>query len=118
RVVMRLGRGGVGWLLLAGTLSGCDGGITRPVPPPLVDDVVPAGFSAGTTRTLAPADNPLTEDRAQLGRRLFFDKQLSRTGEVACASCHLSQYAFSDPAAVSTGVDQRQGTRNAPALVN
>ncbi|HEX2657777.1 MAG TPA: cytochrome c peroxidase [Polyangia bacterium] len=39
-------------------------------------------------------------------------------GEVACASCHLSQNAFSDPNVVSTGVAQRQGTRNAPALVN
>ena len=119
---MRIGRRGAWALALAWVSSACDGGISRPVSrpalPPLVDDVVPAGFSAGTPRTLAPADNALTEDRAQLGRRLFFDKQLSRTGEVACASCHLSDHAFSDPNAVSTGVEQRQGTRNAPALVN
>jgi cytochrome c peroxidase len=119
---MPSGRPGAFWLWLACSLAGCDGGVSRPAPapplPPLVDDVVPAGFSAGTPGSLAPADNALTEDRAQLGRRLFFDKQLSRTGEVSCASCHLSAHAFSDPNAVSTGVEQRQGTRNAPALVN
>ena len=120
--MQRFRRTGACWLWLASALPGCDGGSSRPAPapavPPLVDDAVPAGFPAGTPTTLAPADNPLTEDRAQLGRRLFFDKQLSRTGEVACASCHISQNAFSDPKAVSTGVDQLQGTRNAPALVN
>jgi cytochrome c peroxidase len=83
-----------------------------------VVDVVPAGYPAGTPTTLAPADNALTEERAALGRRLFFDKQLSRTGEISCATCHLVDHAFSDPGAVSTGVEGRTGLRNAPALVN
>jgi cytochrome c peroxidase len=87
-------------------------------PAPLVSDIVPAGFPAGTPTTLAPVDNALTEPRAELGRRLFFDKQLSRTREISCASCHLVEDAFSDPNAVSRGVEQRLGTRNAPALVN
>jgi len=85
---------------------------------PLATAVVPAGYPAGTSLTLAPADNALTEPRARLGRRLFFDKQLSRTGEIACSSCHQPEHAFSEPAAVSTGVEGRTGSRNAPALVN
>jgi cytochrome c peroxidase len=66
----------------------------------------------------SPADNELTEERAALGKRLFFDKRLSSTEEVACASCHLQSAAFSDPRRFSVGVEGRTGARNAPALVN
>jgi cytochrome c peroxidase len=34
----------------------------------------------------APADNPITEEKIELGRRLFFDKQLSRDQSIACSS--------------------------------
>ena len=98
--------------------AGCGGGNAAPASLPLVDDEAPAGFPAGTPTSLAPADNALTEARAQLGKRLFFDKQLSRTHQVSCGSCHLPAQAFSDPHPVSAGVDDRPGTRNAPALVN
>jgi cytochrome c peroxidase len=84
----------------------------------LVDVALPVGVSAGTLADTAPAANALTEPRAQLGKRLFFDGRLSRTGLVSCASCHQQLDAFSDPAPVSKGVDDRLGTRNAPALVN
>ncbi len=105
------------WALAEGG-CGSDRSHATPPPAPLVSELVPAGFPGGTPVTLAPADNALTEPRAELGRRLFFDKRLSRTGEVACASCHAIEHAFSDPNPVSTGVDGRRGTRNAPALVN
>jgi cytochrome c peroxidase len=65
-----------------------------------------------------PADNALTRERVDLGKRLFFDPQLSRTGEVSCASCHPQQNAFADPRKVSAGVEGRVGTRNAPPLFN
>lgn len=84
----------------------------------LTDAVAPAGFPAGTIAQTAPPDNPLTEARARLGRRLFYETNLSRTGEISCASCHRQEYAFSDPNGVSVGVEERRGTRNAPALVN
>ena len=60
----------------------------------------------------------LTEARVELGKRLFYDKQVSRTGEVACASCHLPDNAFSDPRQFSLGVEGRVGGRNAPSIVN
>ena len=84
----------------------------------LTDSRAPAGFPDEPITALAPADSPLTEARAELGRRLFYDPRLSRTGAVACASCHRPEHAFSDLSAVSVGVDSREGTRNAPALVN
>lgn len=84
----------------------------------LVTGEAPMGFPAGPLSALGPVSNPLTEAGAQLGKRLFFEKRLSRTADVACATCHDQQHAFSDPRPVSTGVEGRAGTRNAPALVN
>jgi cytochrome c peroxidase len=65
-----------------------------------------------------PADNPLTVAKVRLGQRLFFDPILSRTNEIACASCHLQAHGFADRVAVSRGVDGRTGMRNAPGLAN
>ena len=65
-----------------------------------------------------PEDNPITQEKVALGRRLFFDRRLSRDGSGGCASCHNPNRAFSTPLAVSTGVGGRQGRRNAPALIN
>jgi cytochrome c peroxidase len=36
----------------------------------------------------APDSNPLTSANIELGRRLFFDRRLSRDGSIACSSCH------------------------------
>ncbi len=85
---------------------------------PLTSALAPPGFPAGPVTLTAPPDNILTEERARLGKRLFFDPRLSRTGLVSCSSCHDQAHAFSDPRPVSLGVDGRAGTRNAPALVN
>jgi cytochrome c peroxidase len=86
--------------------------------PTLLDATPPAGVSPAALAATSPADNALTEARAQLGRRLFYDARLSRTGDVACATCHQQRHAFAEPTAVSRGVGGATGTRNAPALVN
>lgn len=65
-----------------------------------------------------PEDNPLTPEKVALGRQLFFDRRLSRDGTIACATCHNPNRAFSMPLSVPTGVFGRQGSRNAPALIN
>jgi len=65
-----------------------------------------------------PEDNPLTDEKVDLGRRLFNDRRLSRDGTVSCATCHEPERAFSDGRAVAVGVFGRTGRRNAPALVN
>jgi cytochrome c peroxidase len=101
----------------------CTGGDGAETPPPgavlpLLAAVAPPGFPPGAVADSAPAHNPLTEARAQLGKRLFFDGRLSRTGDISCGSCHLQAHAFSDPRKVSVGVEGRTGKRNAPALVN
>ena len=54
-----------------------------------------------------------------LGRALFYDPILSRDSTVSCSSCHSSYVAFTHvDHAVSHGIDDRIGRRNAPALMN
>ena len=66
----------------------------------------------------APEDNPLTQARIEIGRRLFHDRRLSRDQSLACASCHDPKRAFSTAKPLSVGVFGRQGRRNVPALIN
>lgn len=63
--------------------------------------------------------NPPTQAAVELGRTLFYDPQLSRTGKIACGSCHEQSSAFANAGkSLSEGVDRQLGTRNVPALQN
>ena len=65
-----------------------------------------------------PADNPLTKEKVELGRTLFFDKRLSKDGTIACASCHLPSKAYTDGKPVSSGIKGLKGGRSAPTAIN
>lgn len=65
-----------------------------------------------------PEDNPLTPEKARLGRRLFADGLLSRDGTRACVTCHDPRRAFTDGRSVAVGVRGQTGERSAPTLVN
>jgi cytochrome c peroxidase len=65
-----------------------------------------------------PADNPPTRDTIVLGRRLYYDPQLSLDGTISCASCHAPQFAFGDSRQFSLGVGGKTGTRHAPTVIN
>ena len=63
--------------------------------------------------------NPFTEEKFQLGRKLFYDPILSRDNTISCATCHVSFSGFAHTDhALSHGIDGRIGRRNAPALIN
>ena len=49
-----------------------------------------------------PADNPLSRASVELGKQLFFEPHLSRTGTLSCAGCHFTDRAFSDTVALRT----------------
>lgn len=57
-------------------------------------------------------------EKVQLGRVLFYDRNLSEDGKVSCSSCHQQEHAFSDPRRFSLGIYGRQSTRNSMALAN
>ncbi|WP_200979638.1 cytochrome-c peroxidase [Echinicola sp. 20G] len=65
-----------------------------------------------------PADNPLTEKGVELGRMLFYEKQLSSDGTLSCGSCHQQSKAFTDGLQFSKGVDGTLGDKNAMSLAN
>lgn len=65
-----------------------------------------------------PSDNSFSEVRWELGRKLFFEKALSRDSSVSCGICHKASFALADDVAISPGVEGRLGTRNSPSLFN
>lgn len=69
------------------------------------------------TRDNTPQGNEVSDLGATLGRVLFYDKRLSRTDTVSCASCHQQEHAFSDPAVASLGVAGTTG-RHSMRIIN
>ena len=65
-----------------------------------------------------PSDNLLTENKILLGRKLFYEKKLSKDKTVSCGSCHVQKFAFSDPNTFSFGVEGQITTRNSMSLAN
>jgi cytochrome c peroxidase len=64
-----------------------------------------------------PAHNPVTVEKVELGRKLFFDERLSGNETQSCASCHAPERAFTDGQATSVGSTGMAHARNAPTLV-
>lgn len=65
-----------------------------------------------------PADNPVTDAGATLGRVLFYDTRLSANSTVSCGSCHVQSHAFVDPNRFSKGFKGGLTDRHAMNLVN
>lgn len=66
----------------------------------------------------APRDNPITQSKAELGKKLFSDKRLSGHQERSCASCHQSRLGFGDGLKTAAGLDGKPLPRNTPSLWN
>lgn len=65
-----------------------------------------------------PNNNQISDAGATLGRVLFYDKRLSANDTTACASCHLQENAFTDPAQLSVGFEGGLTGRNSMSLAN
>jgi cytochrome c peroxidase len=79
---------------------------------------IPLGLPADTWDYYVPRKNPMTPEKIELGRKLFFDARLSADGRISCASCHDPKLAFTDGRAVAEGIAGRRGSRNSPTLLN
>lgn len=73
---------------------------------------------AGVAPPPVPADNPMSTAKVELGRRLFYDADLSANGTMACAACHEQKRGFADGNATRPGVHGDPGRRNVPGLAN
>ncbi len=65
-----------------------------------------------------PSNNPQNDAKVKLGKILFFDKRLSSTDKISCATCHNPSYAWCDLKSVAVGVYNRSGRRNTPTILN
>lgn len=65
-----------------------------------------------------PANNPVTNWGATLGRVLFYDPDLSLTKTLSCASCHQQQFGFADTAKFSVGHTGGKTHRHSMSLIN
>ncbi len=63
-------------------------------------------------------NNPITNEGATLGRVLFYDTKLSANNKISCASCHIQENGFSDPATFSSGFLGGETRRNSMTLGN
>ncbi|KPH67070.1 cytochrome c peroxidase [Novosphingobium sp. ST904] len=75
-------------------------------------------WGAGVPAPRVPADNPMSAAKVELGRRLFYDADLSVNGTMSCATCHEQHHAFADGNRTHPGALDDPGRRNVPALVN
>lgn len=88
-----------------------------PPKPTYLKLVIPKGWPKPVKDIFA--NNPLTEQGFQLGKKLFYDSRLSKDGNVPCASCHQQFAAFSTyDHDFSHGFNNSFTKRNAPALFN
>ena len=78
----------------------------------------PFPIPAGLTPLAIPGDNPLTAEKVELGKQLYFDKRLSRDNTIACASCHDPEKGWSNGDRFATGVRSQVGGRSAPSIIN
>jgi cytochrome c peroxidase len=123
----------LGFLILALTLVACSNStdsevvvVESPSPATTAPASATAVASAHANEELSPrvlrrfapletAARPANRALADLGRKLYYDTRLSKTGQVSCNTCHpLDQYGATNTA-VSTGVEGRKGARNAPS---
>ncbi|MDO3695160.1 cytochrome-c peroxidase [Wenyingzhuangia sp. chi5] len=65
-----------------------------------------------------PSYNPYSVEKAKLGKMLFFDPRLSVSGQIACASCHNPELAWTDNSTRSFGHNRQTGKRNAMTILN
>ncbi|HZM00305.1 MAG TPA: cytochrome c peroxidase, partial [Planctomycetota bacterium] len=86
----------------------------RPLPADPADYDPIASFQAMEI----PADNPLTAEKAALGRQLYYDTRLSGDGQLACYSCHVCEKGLTDGKALAQGAFGKPLTRSAPSMWN
>ncbi len=65
-----------------------------------------------------PEHNPMSREKIELGRFLFYDTRLSVNNSTACASCHKQVYAFADNVPFSIGATGEFTSRNSMSLTN
>lgn len=65
-----------------------------------------------------PLNNPYSKEKADLGQELFFDRNLSGSKKLSCASCHNPNYSWTDSRDLPIGHNGLVLKRNSPTILN
>lgn len=65
-----------------------------------------------------PKDNPYTPEKAELGKKLFFDTRLSSGNLLSCASCHSPAFGWGDGQPTGVGNHMKKLGRRSPSIIN
>jgi cytochrome c peroxidase len=105
--------------LLLVFVGSCKKGFVEPCPP---DEAVGTPYEFPSMPFFPamdiPENNPLTVEKIELGRFLFWEKALSGDNTMSCGTCHGPAANFSDPNQFSTGITGEVGNRQSMALIN
>jgi len=84
----------------------------------LVADTIDISEWMRPNKIPAPKNNPITDEKIALGKKLFFDPILSRGNNISCMTCHNPLKGWSDADKVAIGDKGKKGTRNSPTILN
>lgn len=76
------------------------------------------GIFQPITEVAENPENPVTDEKVDLGRMLFYDTRLSKNRSTSCNSCHALDNYGHDGLPVSTGIHEQKGGRSAPSVYN
>jgi cytochrome c peroxidase len=93
-------------------------GISCPALAEDLRDLALQSFAALPSTIPAVADNPITPEKIDLGKALFFDPRLSASGVFSCYSCHNLTTGGDDNMETSVGHGWQKGPRNSPTVLN
>ncbi len=82
------------------------------------NEIITLKLPRGFPYPIIPADNQPTQNRIELGERLFFDPILSRDNTISCGSCHHTDKKFTDGLQFSIGIDSNHTIRNSMTILN
>lgn len=115
-------------MFLAAACGSPGGSAEATAPPPTAAPVEPTQASReqvvrGPLKVLpdtppVPEDNPITPEKIELGKMLYFEPRLSASGIISCHTCHNLSLGGTDRIPTSLGHDFQTGGRNAPTVLN
>jgi len=79
---------------------------------------IPEGMGVLPTQVPVPANNPMNQAKIELGKQLYFEPAISKSGQFSCNSCHNLATWGVDNQTFSIGHKWQRGGRNAPTVLN
>lgn len=65
-----------------------------------------------------PEDNPMSDEKVELGKMLYFDTRLSGDSSISCSKCHNPDTGFTEPNELSTSYPGTKHWRHTPTVLN